>query len=252
MGGRQIEALEARGRPIQVFGVASPRKGVVLRRGVTVGAAVDPSTELFTIADLSKVWVLAEIPEADIPLVAVGTEATLDMPHSGREPFRAPIAFLYPMLSERTRTLRARFEIENEDGRLRPGLYGTADLAVKRAKVLTVARDAVVDTGRSQHVFVVEGTTFSPRLVTPGVRMDERIEITSGLEAGERVVASGVFLLDSESRLRASGSTGHQGHGSHGDSPDRPPQRAPQRQSAPQRQPRDHEGHRGHEGHQGH
>ena len=101
--------------------------------------------------------------------------------------------------------LRVRFSVGNPRGTLRPGLYGNAIFELPGATTLTVPRDAVVDTGRQQHVFVSTGDRFEPRAVTLGVQLADRIEILSGLTAGERVVAAGVFLLDSESRLRATG-----------------------------------------------
>jgi Cu(I)/Ag(I) efflux system membrane fusion protein len=177
-----------------------------------VGTSVDPSTTLLTIADLSRVWVLAEVPEAGIPAVRVGATAQLDFPASG-SPFAARVDFLYPTLTDRTRTLRVRFSAANAAGRLRPGLYGTAAFESAGPPVITVPRDAVVDTGVQQHVFVSTGDRFEPRVVTLGVQLTDRVEVRSGLQAGERIVAAGVFLLDSESRLRATGGTGGHNHG---------------------------------------
>jgi Cu(I)/Ag(I) efflux system membrane fusion protein len=212
----EIREVEERKEPMRLVTVTAPRSGVVLHRGVSVGTAVDPSTEIVTIADLSQVWVLAEVPESDIPEIALGMTARLDFPSSGRPPFPARVAFLYPTLTERTRTLRVRFLVGNSRGSLRPGLYGTAELEVAPRRVLTIPRDAVVDTGLEQHVFLVTGPgAFAPRKVTLGVKLGERVEVTEGLTEGEEIVSSGAFLIDSESRLRASGGTGagHAGHG---------------------------------------
>lgn len=206
----EIGALEKSGEARRLVTVVAPRSGVVVHRGVSVGTAVDPSTELLTIADLTRVWVLAEVPEPDIPSVQVGTTALLDFPASGQPSVEWPVEFLYPTLSERTRTLRVRFAVDNPAGALRPGLYGTAEFRVRPREALTVPRDAVVDTGTSQHVFVDLGEgRFAPRVVKLGTRFDDRVEIVDGLSVGESIVASGVFLIDSESRLRASGGTGH-------------------------------------------
>jgi Cu(I)/Ag(I) efflux system membrane fusion protein len=180
---------------------------------VTVGTSVDPSTTLLTIADLSRVWVLAEVPEASIPGVRVGTVAQLDFPASGRPPFTARVDFVYPTLTERTRTLRVRLSAGNPGGTLRPGLYGTAVFEAAGQNVITVPRDAVVDTGLQQHVYVAAGGMFEPRPVTVGVQLADRVEIRDGLEEGEQIVAAGVFLLDSESRLRATGGAGGHQHG---------------------------------------
>ena len=209
-----IDAIEQTGEPKRLFTVAAPRSGVVVNRGVTVGTSVDPSTTLLTIADLSRVWILAEVPEANIPAVRVGRLAQLEFPASGRAPFSARIDFVYPTLTERTRTLRVRLSAANPGGTLRPGLYGTVAFESAGTPVITVPRDAVVDTGLQQHVFVVTGDRFEPRVITLGVQLADRVEVRTGLKEGERIVAAGVFLLDSESRLRATGGAGgHSGHG---------------------------------------
>jgi membrane fusion protein, copper/silver efflux system len=218
-----IDAIEQTGEPKRLVTVVAPRSGVVVDRGITVGTSVDPSTTLLTIADLSRVWILAEVPEANIPDVRVGARAQLDFPGSGRAPFAARIDFIYPTLSERTRTLRVRFSAANPGGGLRPGLYGTAAFESAGQDVITVPRDAVVDTGLQQHVFVATGDRFEPRPITLGVQLADRVEVRAGLKEGERIVAAGVFLLDSESRLRATGGAGgHSGHGAPAATPKTP------------------------------
>ena len=213
MSPEEIDGIEHTGEPNRLVTVVAPRSGVVVNRGITVGTSVDPSTTLLTIADLSRVWVLAEVPEANIPGIRVGATAQLDFPASGRQPFAARVDFLYPTLTDRTRTLRVRFSAANPGGGLRPGLYGTAAFESAGQPVITVPRDAVVDTGVQQHVFVATGDRFEPRAVTLGVQLADRVEVRSGLEEGERIVAAGVFLLDSESRLRGTGGTGGHNHG---------------------------------------
>jgi membrane fusion protein, copper/silver efflux system len=213
MNATDIDAIERTGEPTRLVTVHAPRTGVVVNRGVTVGTSVDPSTTLLTIADLSRVWVLAEVPEANIPGIRVGATAQLDFPASGREAFPARVDFVYPTLTDRTRTLRVRFSAPNAGGALRPGLYGTAAFQSAGPEVITVPRDAVVDTGVQQHVFVATGDQFEPRAVMLGVQLADRVEVRSGLEVGERIVATGVFLLDSESRLRATGGAGGHSHG---------------------------------------
>ena len=210
----EIDAIEQSGEPKRLVTVVAPRSGVVVNRGVTVGTSVDPSTTLLTIADLSRVWVLAEVPEADIPGIRVGTPAHLDFPASGRPSFAARVDFVYPTLTDRTRTLRVRFSAGNRGGSLRPGLYGTASFESAGRPVITVPRDAIVDTGIQQHVFVATLDRFEPRAVLLGVQLADRVEVRSGLKEGERIVAAGVFLLDSESRLRATGGMGGHSHGS--------------------------------------
>lgn len=213
MAPAEIDAIEQSGEPRRLVTVVASRSGVVVNRGVTVGTSVDPSTTLLTIADLSRVWVLAEVPEANIPGIRVGTPAQLDFPASGRPALAARVDFVYPTLTDRTRTLRVRFSAANLGGSLRPGLYGTAVFESTGQPVITVPRDAVVDTGIQQHVFVSNGERFEPRAVMLGVQLADRVEVRRGLKEGERIVAAGVFLLDSESRLRATGGAGGHSHG---------------------------------------
>ena len=211
---RDIDRLEKSGIVERLTTITSPRAGVVLRRGVTVGTAVDPSTELMTIADLSQVWAVAEVPESEAAGIAIGTKAVLQFTGSDRGNIDAVVEFIYPTLTERTRTVRVRFTIDNSATTLRPGVYGVATFASSAHDALTVPRDAIVDTGESQHVFVrgKEGV-LDPRPVKVGARFADRIEVLEGIAAGDEVVTSGVFLIDSESRLRASGAApGHAGH----------------------------------------
>ena len=222
MTAREIDEIEATGQPRRLVTVVAPRSGIVINRGVTVGTSVDPSTPLLTVADLSQVWVLAEVPESAISLIRVGSSAEIDFPASGRPPFRARVEFVYPTVTERTRTLRVRMTAANGSGALRPGLFGSAAFDVDGDDVISVPRDAVVDTGRQQHVFVLNGDRFEPRVVTVGVQLADRIEIREGLKEGEQIVAAGVFLLDSESRLRATGGAGGHSHGSSSQEQDAP------------------------------
>jgi membrane fusion protein, copper/silver efflux system len=215
MSDAEIAQIESSRQARRLVTVLAPRSGVIMRRGVTVGAAVDPSTEIATIADLSHVWVLAEVSEGAAAQIKAGTSATLDFPVSGRAPFKSSIEFVYPTLTERTRTVRVRLGVANTDGKLRPGLYGTAEFSAPPRAATTVARDAVVYTGETQHVFVrLDNGVIEPRNVKIGGRVGERIEITEGLSPNDQVVTTGVFLIDSESRLRASGGVRHAGHGS--------------------------------------
>lgn len=210
----QIEKLEQTRQAQRLVTITAPRSGIVLNRGVSAGTSVDPSTELLTLADLSRVWVIAEVAEGEAARVRVGSSATLSFPMAQREPLVAEVEFVYPTLTERTRTVRVRLPVDNKAGLLRPGMYGGAEFKVATREALTVPRDAVVDTGSSQHVFVhTAENLIEPRTVKIGARLSDRIEVVEGLATGDHVVTAGVFLIDSESRLRASGTTGHAGHG---------------------------------------
>ncbi|HEY0682279.1 MAG TPA: efflux RND transporter periplasmic adaptor subunit [Steroidobacter sp.] len=210
----QIERLEQTRQAQRLVTITAPRSGIVLNRGVSAGTSVDPSTVLVTLADLSYVWVIAEVAEGEAAQVRPGSVASVSFPMTQAEPFSAKVEFIYPTLTERTRTVRVRLSLNNKTGALRPGMYGSAEFKVAAREALTVARDAVVDTGTSQHVFVhTADNIIEPRTVKIGARLSDRIEVTQGLSTGDHVVTAGVFLIDSESRLRASGATGHAGHG---------------------------------------
>jgi membrane fusion protein, copper/silver efflux system len=228
MAEAEIRAIEKQGRAKRLVTVTSPLNGVVLRRSVSPGTAVDPSTELMVVADLSRVWVVAELPERHAAAAQHSGNVIVDVPASGRGPFTATISFLHPTLDERTRSRRVRIPVDNHDRRMLPGMTGYITLESTPRKALVIPRDALVDTGDHQHVFVetAEGR-FEPRVVRTGLRLSDRVEILEGLDAGERVVSAGVFLIDSESRLRGSGGgTGHAGHGSHSPDSAAPPARS--------------------------
>ena len=212
----EIRAIEKAGKPNRVVTLYAPRSGVLAHRGISAGTAVDPSTEIAIVLDLSRIWVFAEVPEFAAGSVKMGMLAQLGFGGDGKTLVPARVEFIDPMLTEATRTLKVRFSLPNTGGALRPGMYGTATFKAPARSALMVARDAVVDTGAAQYVYVVKGDgVYEPRVVRVGARLKETLEIVDGLREGERIVTSGVFLLDSESRLRASGGQGtsHGGHG---------------------------------------
>jgi Cu(I)/Ag(I) efflux system membrane fusion protein len=214
MSDAEITEIERTGAARRLVTVSAPKGGTVLNLGVTEGTAIDPSTEILTLADLSQLWVIAEVAEADAASIGPKTMAALTFPALRREPLAARVNFVYPTLTEGTRTIRVRFSIANPRGMLRPGMYGSVEFPGVSRNAISVKRDAVVDTGQSQHVFVVtSGNAFEPRPIKVGAQFADRVEVLHGLVEGERVVTSGVFLIDSESRLRASAGTGHAAHG---------------------------------------
>jgi membrane fusion protein, copper/silver efflux system len=207
----QIGAIERSGRPQRNVVLHAPHDGIVLRRAAFPGTAIDPSTELVTLADLSTVWVVAEFAEQDAALAQLGAPVRITLAGAGAGALDATLDFVAPTVSERTRGVRVRAAVPNPAGTLRPGLSGWLELESAAEGLLTVPREAVVDTGTEQYVYVETAPArYEPRRVVLGARMPTRAVVLDGLVEGELVLSSGAFLVDSESRLRASGAgTGH-------------------------------------------
>jgi Cu(I)/Ag(I) efflux system membrane fusion protein len=208
IAGPEIDAIAARGKASDSVPIRSPVEGYVTARNVVPGAAIAPGAPLFEVADLSKVWLLAEVFEQDAARLHVGQKATLELAAYPGETFAGRVQLIYPTLSAATRTLRVRLEFANHAGasgvKLRPGMYGNVALDLPAASGLVIPSEALVDTGEHQYAFVAKGEGhFEPRLVRVGGRAGDKVRITEGLAEGETVVTTGNFLLDSESRLRA-------------------------------------------------
>ncbi len=203
IAGPEIEEIRRKGEPIRALPIRAPAGGYVTFKGAVEGIFIDPGAELFEIADLSRVWAWAEIYERDLPRVRVGQLAEVTVASLPGKRFAGKIVLLQPVVDPRSRTVRARIELPNPSLELRPGQYGNASIAAETREGLVVPREALVDTGEHQYVFVeVSPARFQPRVVTAGERGD-RVRILAGLAEGERVVTRGNFLVDSESRLRA-------------------------------------------------
>jgi Cu(I)/Ag(I) efflux system membrane fusion protein len=199
-----VRAIERAGAPLQAVPLRSPADGYVIEKTAIQGSYVEPAATLFQIADLSTVWVLAEVYESDLARVAPGAQATLTMAAYPATTFSGRVDYLYPTLDPATRTLRVRLVFSNPDLRLRPGMYGDVVLALPATSGLVVPREAIVDTGEMAYVFVARpGGRFEPRRVHVGDAAGDRVIITDGVDEGETVVTSANFLVDSESRLHA-------------------------------------------------
>jgi Cu(I)/Ag(I) efflux system membrane fusion protein len=179
--------------------------GYVVTLNVVQGDRVEPQRELMQVADLSSVWVLADVYERDLGRLATGLEASLTLDAYPGKRFRGRVEYVYPRLDVGTRTLPVRIAFANRDGALKPGLFGTVELALPSRTGVTIPAEALIDTGERRYVFVETAPgRFDPRVVTAGERSGDRIAVLEGLGEGERVATSGNFFLDSESRLRAS------------------------------------------------
>jgi Cu(I)/Ag(I) efflux system membrane fusion protein len=199
-----VRALERGDAARPAVPLRAPIDGWVTEKTAVAGRAVEPGMPLFALADLSTVWVQADVYEPDIGRIAVGAPARFTTAAHPGTIFDGRVEFLMPTVDPATRTLRVRLAFPNPDLRLRPGMYGDVALGVAARDGLLVPREALVETGEHAYVFVTEtGGRFVPRAVTVGAREDARVEILSGLAEGETVVTTGNFLLDSESRLHA-------------------------------------------------
>ena len=198
----QIDDVLRTGRSRRTITLYSPATGVVTDKKVTQGQAVQAGTELYVVADLSSVWVDAQVRESDAADLRVGSGADLEFATYPGRAYKGRVTFLYPTVAEQTRSLRARIAIANADGRLKPGMYATVRLSSPTRSALTVPRSAVLQTGERAVVFVDQGKgALRPMDVVTGRTAGEYVEVLSGLAPGQRVVTSAQFLLDSESNL---------------------------------------------------
>jgi membrane fusion protein, copper/silver efflux system len=182
----------------------SPASGYILAKSVQPGQYIGADQNLYTIADLSTVWVLADVYEQDLSKVAVGQSADVTLAALPSETVIGKIGFIYPSVSEKSRTLKVRVEIANPDMRLRPGMYADVRLNEGGAAVLALPTAAVLDGGETKYAFVVHnGKHFEPRLLKLGKSDGDWVEVLSGVSEGDEVVTSANFLIDSESRLKA-------------------------------------------------
>lgn len=207
----EVARLAATREPHRTFALLAPRAGVVVAKQAIDGMYVDASLELYTLSDLSHVWVMADVYESDVPFVHVGDTAKLQV-EGVAEAASARVAFLAPTIDEATRTLKVRFELDNKIGHLKPGAFVTAEMTLEMGHGLAVPENAVIRTGARAIVFVVHehegGAHVEPREVSLGPLVGDAYRVDSGLVLGDRVATGAQFLLDSESRLRATSAPG--------------------------------------------
>ncbi len=202
---RDIEAVARSGKVRRVLPIRAPRSGYVLHKNVVDGARVLAGQDLYTIGDLSKVWVQAEVYEHDAPWVEVGQPAQMEVAYQKGEIIEGSVAYVYPTLNKASRTLSVRLEFPNPDLRLKPGMFATVYIQFRREDdTLVVPTEAILNSGTREIVFVSVGEgRFEPREITTGLVGDRHTtQVLSGLTAGEEVVTSGQFLIDSESQLQ--------------------------------------------------
>ena len=200
----QIEELGRTGKLVKNLTLYSPISGFVMERNAFAKQRVTTETMLYTVADLSTVWVLADVFEYEAANVRVGQPASMTLSYLPGKTFRGRISYILPQVDPNTRTLKVRIAFDNPGYELKPDMYGEVELRTGGARRLVVPQSAVLNSGDRQVVFVDRGNgQFEPRDVAIGQQREDRIEILSGLKPGERIVTSGNFLLDSESQLKA-------------------------------------------------
>ncbi len=199
----QIARLEKSGKPASRLAIFSPFSGVVIEKMVQQGQYVAAGELLFNIADLSRVWIELELYENEFPNIRIGQEVAIRSQSSPESEFTGRIAFLYPFLDPKTRTLKARVEMANPGMKLKPEMFVNAIIKIPLQSTLVVPLTAVIDTGKRQVVWVERSPgVFESRNVEIGQRNSEKVQILSGIETGERVAVSGAYLIDSESQLK--------------------------------------------------
>ncbi|MCX7165186.1 MAG: efflux RND transporter periplasmic adaptor subunit [Rhodocyclales bacterium] len=201
----QIKVLAGGGEARRTLTFRSPAGGVVLEKKAVAGMRFMPGEMLYQIADLSAVWVLADVFERDIGQIRVGQKVKVGISAYPDRSFAGTIAYIYPTLKAETRTIPVRIELANPGGLLKPAMYASVELAVgASARVVTVPVSAVIDSGTRQIVLVEKGAgRFEPREVKLGARSDTYVEVIEGVKDGEPVVVAANFLIDAESNLKA-------------------------------------------------
>ncbi len=201
----QIAQLKKSGEVTKTLSIRAPFTGIVTQKNVVEGQKIAAGTDVFKLADISNVWVIAQVYESDAPYVKLGQEALMTLTYLPGRTFRGRVTYVYPYLEAKTRTVPVRMEFHNPGYELKPGMYATVSLVSQVAAEATMVPDmAVIRTGMRAVAFVMPRPGhFEPRELKIGARDDNNyLQVLSGLSPGETVVISGQFLLDSESRLR--------------------------------------------------
>ena len=200
----QIKELEARGTPSRTMTLYAPASGFVMARNAFPKQRIMPDTELYQLADLSNIWIVADIYEFEAADVKLGQPATVTLPSYPGRTFSGKITYIYPQVDNTTRTLKVRVELSNKRFLLKPDMYAEVTLNISYGNRLVVPQEAVLDSGSEQLVYVaLADGYFEPRKIQIGPKVDDKYVVLNGLQAGERIVTSGNFLIDSESKLKS-------------------------------------------------
>ena len=213
----QVRSLEQSGEVRKTLTLYSPFEGYVLEKMAFKGMRVEAGMTLYKLADLSVVWLYADVYDYELPFMRLGQTASVRLAHLPGDPLTGKVVYIYPSLDPRTRTARVRIELPNRSGRLKPEMYADVEIRVDLGDRLAVPEGAVIDSGLRQIAIIDKGQGyFEPREIRTGAKVEEWYEVLKGLAAGERVVTSANFLIDSESKLKeAIGGMSGGGHAGH-------------------------------------
>lgn len=200
----QIKKLDETGEVSRTLTFYSPISGFVMDRKAFPQTAVNPDMDLYQITDLSTVWVNADVYEYEVAFVRVGQRAVMQLSYYPGKSYTGKIAYIYPTVDPMARTVKVRIEFPNPQFELKPQMFASVELTINYGHQVVVPQEAVLDSGDKQYVFVVrQGGVFEPRPVQLGAKFEGNVAVLSGLKAGETIVTSGNFLIDSESRLKS-------------------------------------------------
>ena len=202
----QIDEIKNTGKPARAITLYAPASGFVTARNAFASQKISPETELYTLTDLSRVWIMADLFETDVAKVRVGTTALVRVPSANNAAFSARVTYVQPQVDPATRTVKVRMEADNPTMRLKPDMFVDVEMRMGYGARVTIPAEAVLDAGLRKTVFVDRGNGYlEPRTVETGDHVGDRVVVLSGLKPGERIVTSGTFLVDSESQLRLPG-----------------------------------------------
>jgi Cu(I)/Ag(I) efflux system membrane fusion protein len=203
MSAEQIKKIEETGQPIRTFTLYSPASGYITQKMAIQGMKVMPGEKLFDVADLSHVWIVADIYEYELSSVRIGQPVKITLSYFPGREWSSRIDYIYPVFSAETRTAKIRLTLPNPGGQLKPQMFTNVEIKINLGKKLTIPDSAVIDTGKGQVVYVDSGNgSFEPREIQTGLRADGAVEVLRGLKAGEKVASAANFLIDSEAQLK--------------------------------------------------
>lgn len=199
----QIKSIEESGKTIRTLTLYSPVSGFITQKMAVAGMKVMPGEKLFDVADLSKLWVIADIYEAELALIKVGDKAAITLAYLPGREISSQIDYIYPSITAETRAVKVRLKLSNHNNQLKPQMFTNVEIKINLGKKLMIPESAVIDTGKSMVAYVDLGSgAFEPREIKAGLRTDGYIEVLRGLNPGEKVVSAANFLVDSEAQMK--------------------------------------------------